>query len=137
MEISMQKLSAQLARRWVLGVAAVAAAGCEVRTHSQVTYVVAAWPKAKPDVAWDVCKAVLGSPVVEEADPRGPRIEATFLVDGKKVMVTVRWDSEEDASHISFAEDWNDGDVEAIRARDLVNMELKARGIATKEPEGS
>jgi hypothetical protein len=137
MEISMLKLSAQLALRWVLGVAAVAAAGCEVRTHSQVTYVVATWPKAKPDVAWDVCKAVLGSPVVVDAGSRSQRIEATFQVDGKNVMVTVRWDSEEDASYISFAENWNDGDVEAIRARDLVNEELKARGIARKEPEGS
>lgn len=137
MEVPMLKLSAQLARRWVLGVAAVAAAGCEVRTHSQVTYVVAAWPKAKPDVAWDVCKAALGSPVVVDAGSRSQRIEATFLVDGKNVMVTIRWDTAEGASHVSFAEDWNDGDAEAIEARDLVNKELKARGIAGKEPEGS
>lgn len=133
----MPKFSAQLALRWVLGVATVAAAGCEVRTHSQVTYVVAAWPKAKPEVAWDVCKTVLGRPVDEEADPRGARTEATFLVGGKKVKVTVRWDMEEDASHISFAEDWNDGDAAAIEARDLVNKELEARGIARKEPGGS
>jgi hypothetical protein len=133
----MSRVSAQLAWRWILAVASVFGAGCEVRSHSQVTYVVGTWPIARPDVAWEACKAVLGNPVVEEVDQRCQRIEATFHVDGKNVMVSVRWDTAEGASYVSFAEDWNDGDVEAIDARDLVNKELKARGIATKEPEGS
>ena len=133
----MSKLSSQLALRWVLAVAAITGTGCEVRTHSRVTYVVGTGPIAKPDVAWDACKAVLGSPAVEEADSRGPHFEATFPVGGKNVTVAVRWDSAEGASYVSFAEDWNDGDAEEIEARDLVNKELKARGIARKEPEGS
>jgi len=133
----MSKLSAQLASRWVLAVAAITGAGCDVRTHSQVTYVVDAWPIAKPDVAWEACKEVLGDPVVEEVDHSGQRIEATFHVECRNVIVTIRWDTAKGASYVSFAENWNDGDAEAIEARDLVNKELKARGIARKEPEGS
>lgn len=92
---------------------------------------------ASEAAVWEGCVAALVDAGVAVRGVPGDESKARFTFDGKPLSMDRRYVKNQNVTHISVSEDWDDGDVELQRVLGLLRDEMARRHLRIREPPTS